>query len=81
VDSGQEVDDLEVEETNDEITDEITDAKDEQKVLFPETSVLSQIKNKLRRREMYVKLKKQKKEVCHPFTQSLVSFVLTLVLL
>ncbi|CAG2182702.1 unnamed protein product, partial [Oppiella nova] len=58
VDSGQEVDDLEVEETN----DEITDAKAEQKVLFPETSVLSQIKNKLRRREMYVKLKKQKKE-------------------
>lgn len=34
-------------------------------VLFPEVSLLSKIKNKLRKHELYVKLKKEKKEVLH----------------
>ncbi|CAG2119456.1 unnamed protein product [Medioppia subpectinata] len=52
-----------IDETNDDETVAEDVASDEPpRVLFPEQSLLSQIKNKLRRRELYIKMKKEKKE-------------------
>ena len=58
------VDQSEVDLNDQKGVEDINETKEEkQKVLFPEISVLSQIKNKLRKRELYLKLKKEKKEV------------------
>ncbi len=57
--------DLNDQKTGEDINDETKDEKKE--VLFPEISLLSKIKNKLRKRELYIKLKKEKKEVLNRF--------------
>ena len=59
--SDEEMDENDIERDDDQKNS--TNGVEGQTVLYPEVSLLSKIKNKLRKHELYVKLKKEKKEV------------------
>jgi hypothetical protein len=74
-DNNNRINDNEIDVDNN--VDQSVETNESKRVLFPEISLLSKIKNKLRRREMFIKLKQQKKEVFNYFTK-FISFILVL---